>query len=244
MGNLGHQSTDRPRSTSHSRVNSGDWPQTGLETCTWPPGRRACGVSTRRESSTCSPGSNDDPLTSRCYLAAMDESPLDAPIEPIAPVLAGSNLVDRLDDAESRLQALAEADNAEGLTQPDPGSSERWEQGQVWAHIAEFVPYWHGEMQSVIGSYDGTPVPFGRTKTDPARIAAIEMGRHEQISDQMTRTDESIAALKSYLAGLTPAEWNAVGLHPTRGEMDVEQMVERFVVAHLEEHAEQLDKLR
>jgi hypothetical protein len=174
----------------------------------------------------------------------MDRSPLEEPVEPPTPMLDGSDVMDRLDDVEARLREHAEAERPSGLTDPDEGADERWEAGQVWAHIAEFVPYWHTEMQSVIGSYDGTPVPFGRTKTDPARIAAIEMGRHEQISDQMTRTDESIAALKSYLAGLTPAEWNAVGLHPTRGELDVEQMVERFVVAHLEEHAEQLDKLR
>jgi DinB family protein len=172
-----------------------------------------------------------------------DESPLEAPVEPIAPVLAGSNLLDRLDDAESRLTALAQVEDARGLTEPDPGGTERWEAGQVWAHIAEFVPYWHEQLESVIGDYDGTPVPFGRTKTDIARIAAIEAGRAEPVREQMTRVADSLLALKRYLQGLTPPEWGALGLHPTRGEMDGEQIVERFIIDHLEEHADQLEKL-
>lgn len=174
----------------------------------------------------------------------LDESPLDGPAEPITPMLDGSDVIQRLDDVEARLFQHARAEPPSGLTQPDPGADERWEAGQLWAHIAEFVPYWHEQLETVIGSYDGTPVPFGRTKTDSGRITAIEMGRHEDIGHQMSRTHDSIVALKRYLAGLMPAEWNALGLHPTRGEMDVEAIVERFIVVHLEEHAAQLDLLR
>ena len=42
-----------------------------------------------------------------------------------------------------------------------------------------------------------------------------------------------------------PADaWGARGLHPTRGVMRPAQILERFIVAHLEEHADQLDQLR
>ncbi len=159
-------------------------------------------------------------------------------------MLDGADVSARLDEVERRLAAHAGSAKPTGLTDPDPDTpEERWEAGQVWAHIAEFVPYWHAELTSVIGEYDGTPVPFGRTKTDPGRIAAIEVGRSEPIADHMARTADAIAQLKAHLGGLTPAEWNAVGLHPTRGELDVEAMVERFIVNHLEEHADQLDSL-
>jgi hypothetical protein len=150
----------------------------------------------------------------------------------------------RLDAVERRLAELATVAATEALTEPDPGGEERWEQGQVWAHIAEFVPYWTEQIEGVIGEYDGTAVPFGRTKQDPGRITAIEMGRHEDIAAQMARTHEALADLRRLLDRLTPAEWNAVGLHPTLGEMDVEAMVARFLVHHLEEHADQLDGLR
>ena len=160
------------------------------------------------------------------------------------PMLDGVDVFARLDAVEARLRAHAAAGAPDGLTDPDPDTpEERWEAGQVWAHVAEFVPYWHSEMRSVIAAFDGTPVPFGRTKTDPGRIAAIEVGRSEPIGDHMTRTADAIASLKRHLRELMPAEWNAIGLHLTRGEMDVETMVERFIVAHLEEHAEQLDRL-
>jgi len=172
-----------------------------------------------------------------------DESPFDEPVEPIVPMLDGSDIVDRLDALEQRLRHHSRT-KLSGLTEPDEGGTERWEAGQVWAHIAEFVPYWHQQLRSVVGEYDGTPVPFGRTKTDPGRIAAIEIGRNDAIADQMARTRDSIEALKRYVAGLTPIEWAAVGLHPTRGAMDGEQIVEHFIVDHLEEHADQLDGLK
>ena len=36
--------------------------------------------------------------------------------------------------------------------------------------MAEFVGYWQSQLEKVIDQYDGTPVPFGRTKEDPGRI--------------------------------------------------------------------------
>jgi hypothetical protein len=158
-------------------------------------------------------------------------------------MLDGTDFVARLDDVEKRLDALAAAEPPGGLTEPDPGGTERWEAGQVWAHMAEFVPYWQRQVESVIGGYDGDAVPFGRTKEDPGRIAGIEMGRHEAIRQFVARVHDSMEDLKQYLAGRTSAEWNAVGLHPRRGEMDVEAIVGTFVVDHLEEHADQLESL-
>lgn len=125
-----------------------------------------------------------------------DASPLDQPVDPTTPFLHGADLFARLDAVEHRLDEHAREPAPDGLTEPDEGGTERWEAGQVWAHIAEVVPYWHEQIETVIGEYDGTPVPFGRTKTDPGRIAAIEMGRHDEIRDQMSRTHEAIESLK------------------------------------------------
>jgi hypothetical protein len=171
-----------------------------------------------------------------------DESPLDQPES--SDMFDGLDTSARLDTVERRLAAHAAATPTAGLTEPDEGGDERWEEGQVWAHLAEFVPYWDEQLEGVIAAYDGTAVPFGRTKSDVGRITAIEMGRHEDIALQMSRTHEAIERLRRYLDGLTTAEWNAVGLHPTLGEMDVEAIVERFLIRHLEEHADQLDGLR
>jgi hypothetical protein len=158
-------------------------------------------------------------------------------------MLDGTDFVARLDAVEQRLDQHASAEAPTGLTDPDPGGTEQWEVGQVWSHMVEFVAYWHGQVESVIASYDGDPQPFGRLKDDPGRLAGIEMGRHEAVRQSRSRVRDEVAELKSYLTTLTAAEWNAVGQHPTRGPMDVEAIVGTFVVNHLEEHAEQLDKL-
>jgi len=153
------------------------------------------------------------------------------------------NLDARFGAVVERLDELALRAPTGALSEPDPGGDERWEQAQVWAHIAEFVPYWHDQVESVIAGYHGTPVPFGRTKADAGRIEGIEIGRREPISVLHDRARHDIGSVRAYLSGLTPREWKAVGLHPRRGEMDVEEIVAEFLANHLEEHADQLDKL-
>jgi len=173
-----------------------------------------------------------------------DESPLETPVEPTGPMLTGSDLMDRFETAAAALDELAQHEAPSGLTQPDAGGTERWEAGQVWAHIAEFVPYWHRQVESVIGEFDGKPMPFGRMKTDPDRLAGIELGQTQPIADLAARTAKSTQEVRRYLDSLTPIEWNAKGVHPVRGEMDVEQIVQTFLVDHLEEHVGQLNGLK
>lgn len=152
-------------------------------------------------------------------------------------------LVARLEAVRRRLANHAARPAPAGLTAPDPGASERWEAAQVWAHLAEIVGYWQAELELVIGDYDGTPLHFGRIRSDPGRIAAIEAGRHQPIAALARRADDSIRDLASYLSGLDEAAWEARGQHQTVGVMGVEQIVDRFLVGHLEEHADQLDGL-
>lgn len=158
-------------------------------------------------------------------------------------MLDGLDFEGRLDAVEERLERRAANPLPSGLTRPDEDTGERWEAAQVWGHMAEFVGYWHEQFDAVIGRYAGEPVPFGRTKRDPGRLAAIEVGRREPIVALVARARESLAAYRRRLAEMTAPEWNAVGDHETLGPMDMESMVERFVVGHLEEHLDQLDGL-
>jgi hypothetical protein len=154
------------------------------------------------------------------------------------------HLMARLAVAEGRLAAFAESPPP-GLTDPDPATGEQWDAGQAWAHVAEFVPYWQAETQKVVAAAERgeEPVPFGRTSADPGRVGAIETGRHEPPAAQMTRLSRALAHLRSYLLALDEAAWSSRGVHARLGEMTVAQIVDRFVVGHLEEHAEQLEKL-
>jgi hypothetical protein len=151
-------------------------------------------------------------------------------------------LLARMAVAEGRLAAFAEHPPP-GLTDADPATGERWDAGQAWAHVAEFVPYWQGEIERVLAGRGTEPVTFGRTTEDPGRVGAIEAGRHEPPTEQMARLAGALMLLRTYLVGLSEAQWSARGLHERRGEMTVAEILDRFVVSHLEEHADQLEKL-
>jgi hypothetical protein len=151
----------------------------------------------------------------------------------------------RLDTVEARLVAAATAAPPPGsLTGADADTGERWERGQVWAHLSEFIPYWIAEARPLLQEQpsDGL-VPFGRTKRDPERIGAIERNRHQPVSVLWADTRTDIAALRVFLAMIEPDQWAINGMHPTLGPMTVDELVERFLVGHLEEHADQLERM-
>ena len=152
-------------------------------------------------------------------------------------------LVARMSEAERRLAAHAAAPVPAGLTEPDPGGDERWEAGQVWAHLAEFPTYWLAQVQRVVALPTNEPVPFGRVKTDATRIEAIERDRHTDPAALLERVRTSLAEVTEAIRALPDGAWRLRGAHPTLGEMTVQRIVERFIVAHLEEHADQLDGL-
>jgi threonine dehydratase len=149
----------------------------------------------------------------------------------------------RLERVERRLVEHAAQPVPSGLTDPDPGAEERWEAGQVWAHLAEFPAYWLQQVRDVLDRYRGDPVPFGRTKADAGRIEAIERERHADPAELLRRVRRDLAEVRGALESLPADAWEARGEHPTLGAMTLPQIVERFVVGHLEEHADQLDGL-
>lgn len=152
-------------------------------------------------------------------------------------------LLSRLANAERRLADHAGGPVPAGLTEPDIGGDERWEAGQVWAHLAEFPNYWLGQIRQVIDAASAEPVAFGRVKTDPGRIEAIERDRHTDPPALLERVRSSLAELSDAARGWEASAWRSRGTHPTRGEMTVERILEEFIVSHLEEHADQLDGL-
>jgi len=160
--------------------------------------------------------------------------------ELVAPFLS------RLETVERRLVDHAARPLPAGLTDPDPGASERWEAGQVWAHLAEFPGYWPEQIRRILTTRSGGvagPIPFGRTKADPGRIAAIERERRTDPGELLRRVTSQLAEIGTMLRDLPGDAWTALGQHPALGEMTVPAIVERFIVAHLEEHADQLDGL-
>ena len=142
---------------------------------------------------------------------------------------AVDSLIARLADAERRLAEHAARPLPPGLSEPDPGGEERWEAGQVWAHLAEFPAYWLAQAQRVIALPTNEPVPFGRVKTDAGRIAAIERDRNTDPAALLR------ASATRWRRSPMPPERSRRrrgvrrGIHPTRGEMTVEQIFDTFI---------------
>jgi len=144
----------------------------------------------------------------------------------------------RLQAAAGRIRASAVLLPDEALTDPDPDSGERWDRGQVLAHVAEMLPYWAQQAELIVA---GQQAEFGRVKSDPDRVAAIERDRREDPGRLLGRVDEGVAVVLALVDGLDDQALARTGRHQTLGDMTVAEIVDRFAVAHLEEHADQLD---
>ena len=154
---------------------------------------------------------------------------------------AGAGRAQRLLAAAGRIRASAVVRPDDALTDPDPDSGERWDRGQVLAHVAEMLPYWARQAELIAS---GRQVEFGRVKGDPDRIEAIERDRRDDPERLLGRIDEGVAVVLALLDRLDAAALARTGRHQTLGEMTVAEIVDRFAVAHLEEHADQLDPRR
>jgi hypothetical protein len=151
--------------------------------------------------------------------------------------------IERLVDADDAFVALERPIDA-GRPWPEPGVSgdgpeSEWGPLEVLAHVAEMLGYWLDQMELVIAAR-GEPVPMGRQTGDPGRAAAIEQGRRQPTGELLTRIRSAIGRYVTRLPELSADDWERRGIHPRLGEMTVAEMLERFVLSHLDEHATQL----
>ncbi len=151
--------------------------------------------------------------------------------------------IERLVDADDAFVALEGPIDA-GRPWPQPavigdGPESAWGPPEVLAHVAEMLGYWLDQMELVIAAR-GEPVPMGRSIGDPARAAAIEQGRQQPTAELLARIRASIGRYVTRLPELSPDDWGRRGIHPRLGEVTVADMLERFVLSHLDEHAAQL----
>lgn len=116
---------------------------------------------------------------------------------------------------------------------PEP---EEWSVMEVLAHIAEFPPYWLKAFQAVI---QNPGQPFGRTHTDPARIAAIADHAHDALPLTLARIEQARAQTLEMLLTIEDSDWEKTGVHANRGVMNLHQMMESFVTKHLNDHTAQ-----
>lgn len=152
-----------------------------------------------------------------------------------------TDAVRRLRAAADRLGVAAARVDCVRLTAADPATGEQWEGAQVLSHCAEMIPYWVGEIEKLVAARGDAP--FGRVKSDPARIERIAAGRHDDPDRLLAAVDRGVDSVDRLLGRLSDAQLELVGHHSTLGSMRVAEIVEEFLVDHLEQHADQLESL-
>jgi hypothetical protein len=164
----------------------------------------------------------------------------------VADAAVADSLAGRLRDHARSLSSLRSA-LVDGAPWPlserfDHSDEAAWGPPEILAHIGEMLPYWHGEAERVIdGKARGLePVPFGRTATDDVRIGIIGRDRSLPVRELLSRIDADAERLASRMETLRADELLARGRHPTRGELTVAELLDRFAVTHFEEHIVQL----
>lgn len=115
-----------------------------------------------------------------------------------------------------------------------------WGPPELLAHLDEMLPYWLGEVERILDGPPGAAVPFGRVATDSIRIGVIGRDRTIPLRELFARLAADGVRVAARLRELTVEEAGRRGVHPTRGELAVVDVMERFVIGHLEEHVVQL----
>jgi len=121
-----------------------------------------------------------------------------------------------------------------------------WGPPELLAHVAEFLPYWMGEIERILEGSPGPraePVAFGRVQTDSVRIGLIGRERSLPLRELLSRIRAESDRVAGRLRELNDGEVERLGLHPTRGEMRVKDLPEPFLGGHLEGHVTQLREI-
>ena len=80
---------------------------------------------------------------------------------------------------------------------------------------------------------------FGRTLDAPERLAGVERGASGELSELLGALGEEVEAAVRAIGSMSTLERARKGMHVRQGEMTVADILERFIVAHAEDHLQQ-----
>lgn len=155
-----------------------------------------------------------------------------------------NDLASRLRDAGSALLGFREALVA---GEPWPLSDDwghtpeaDWGPREVLGHVDEMLPYWTDQLELVLAGDPATAVPFGRVATDQSRLDRIGADREKPAGALLDEIAAGLERVGAFVDRLGPADLDRLGVHPTRGDITIGESLERFFIAHLEDHNAQL----
>ncbi|MBE7471483.1 MAG: hypothetical protein DPW09_27875 [Anaerolineae bacterium] len=131
------------------------------------------------------------------------------------------------------------------LNQPDVAqrlrtapSANEWSAIEILGHITEMIPYWLDHCQRLIAAAE--PPRFGRTLDAPERLAGVEQATTRDPDELLRLLNHEVQEAVTVIRHLSFEERGKTGIHLRQGEMTVAEVIERFIVAHAEDHLAQI----
>lgn len=156
----------------------------------------------------------------------------------------------RIEASVARLQLIINAPirNLSCLTDPDPTTGEQWNMLHILSHMSEFLAYWLAQVQPIALKHTmnlgDQPAPFGRTINNQRRLNAIRASQLGHPDVFFAGIGVGIQNLADFISVvLTVDGANRLGVHQTLDVMSVTNIIEEFLVGHLEEHLDQLEQI-
>lgn len=156
-------------------------------------------------------------------------------MEPTTP----ESLAQGLETATSQMATLVRAPANAARLRAAPGENE-WTVLQILGHCDEMIPYWLVQIQRVLDTPGTEAVPIGRSQDDPTRLAGPARGAAGNPDELIAQVEAESKKGAAKIRAFTPEQLQKKGIHPRRGEMSVEEMLEFFIVTHMNEHLEQV----
>ena len=154
-------------------------------------------------------------------------------------------LAARISVAIAAIVARAEAITAAAPLPPHARlghDEDAWGPREILAHVAEAVPYWHGEIARILaGDPADGPASFGRTADDPVRAGILVRDRTLPAFVLLDGLGRDGAALTARIRRMTAGELDRVGRRIGTGDTMVEALIEATLAGHLEGHVRQLE---
>lgn len=114
-----------------------------------------------------------------------------------------------------------------------------WTAMETLAHMVELVTFWSGELRRIVAT-PGTH--FGRTIDDRARMAWVEQHRQDRPEQGLSQLREAAEKSAALLRSFAAEDWTKTGIDARGAETEVQEIVERRILAHVEEHVAQVTR--
>jgi uncharacterized damage-inducible protein DinB len=143
----------------------------------------------------------------------------------------------RLERVHEQLAALLNQPDVAERLRTVPGESE-WSALEVLGHIIEMIPYWLDHCHRLMAAAE--PLRFGRTLDSPERLAGVERATTRDPGALLRSLNDEVEVATTAIRHLSAGEQSKTGIHLRQGEMMVAEVIERFIVAHAEDHLAQI----